>query len=297
MSPETLRWDVSVLAAVRVPEAMLPEIGASAEVHGTAVGRLPGASVASAPGGRQAVVLGQACGTWARRRTPTAGAAPRCSAPAADPCRRRADCSRRWVTRSATRLPSTVRRGRSPQRARRHNGSAASSASSAPPTRSSGRRQACRTTAAPVSCPPSAASSRRTGAPTHEVVDAVYQDSGIRMMQHQADVLGVPVLRPRVSETTCPGAAYAAGLVTGVRNGLDELTSHRRKAVEKSFGWTEEGDDRPRAWCIVFRTRGPDSGRWGGTGRGPAAVLRCRPSGVAVRPGPWRAGRRRRGPP
>jgi glycerol kinase len=114
---------------------------------------------------------------------------------------------------------------------------------------------------------------------TREVVDAMYQDSGVRistlkvdggmtrnnlLMQHQADVLGVPVIRPRVSETTCLGAAYAAGLATGVWNDLDELKSHWqrdaewtpamepsvrdreyrnwRKAVEKSFGWLEEGD-------------------------------------------------------
>jgi glycerol kinase len=114
---------------------------------------------------------------------------------------------------------------------------------------------------------------------TREVVDAMYQDSGVRittlkvdggmtknnlLMQHQADVLGVPVIRPKVSETTCLGAAYAAGLATGVWNDLDELKSHWqkdaewtpameaserdreyrnwRKAVEKSFGWLEEDD-------------------------------------------------------
>ena len=44
-------------------------------------------------------------------------------------------------------------------------------------------------------------------------------------MQHQADVLGVPVIRPVVSETTCLGAAYAAGLATGVWSDLDELKS------------------------------------------------------------------------
>jgi glycerol kinase len=112
---------------------------------------------------------------------------------------------------------------------------------------------------------------------TREVVDAMYQDSGVQittlkvdggmtknnlLMQHQADVLGVPVIRPRVSETTCLGAAYAAGLATGVWNDLDELKRHWqkdaewtpamatqvrdreydnwRKAVEKSFGWHED---------------------------------------------------------
>lgn len=59
----------------------------------------------------------------------------------------------------------------------------------------------------------------------------MFQDSGVQittlkvdggmtknnlLMQHQADVLGVPVIRPQVSETTCLGAAYAAGLATGV---------------------------------------------------------------------------------
>ncbi len=86
------------------------------------------------------------------------------------------------------------------------------------------------------------------------------------LMQHQADVLGVPVIRPRVSETTCLGAAYAAGLATGVWSSLDELRAHWqriaewapvmeasvregkyrnwRRAVEKSLGWTED-DDTP----------------------------------------------------
>jgi glycerol kinase len=114
---------------------------------------------------------------------------------------------------------------------------------------------------------------------TREVVDAMYQDSGVHittlkvdggmtknnlLMQHQADVLDVPVVRPKVSETTCLGAAYAAGLATGVWNDLDELKAHWqkdvewtpsmeasvrdrehhnwRKAVEKSFGWEEDGD-------------------------------------------------------
>ena len=111
---------------------------------------------------------------------------------------------------------------------------------------------------------------------TREVVDAMYQDSGVPittlkvdggmtanqlLMQHQADVLGVPVIRPKISETTCLGAAYAAGLATGVWSGLDELKTHWqpdvewqprmepedrereygnwRKAVERSLGWQE----------------------------------------------------------
>jgi glycerol kinase len=46
------------------------------------------------------------------------------------------------------------------------------------------------------------------------------------LMQFQADVLGVRVVRPRVVETTALGAAYAAGLAVGYWADLDELRSH-----------------------------------------------------------------------
>jgi glycerol kinase len=45
------------------------------------------------------------------------------------------------------------------------------------------------------------------------------------LMQLQADILGVPVVRPRVTETTALGAAYAAGLATGVWSGPSALRS------------------------------------------------------------------------
>jgi glycerol kinase len=43
------------------------------------------------------------------------------------------------------------------------------------------------------------------------------------LMQFQADVLGVPVIRPAVTETTALGAAYAAGLAVGFWSDQDEL--------------------------------------------------------------------------
>ena len=43
------------------------------------------------------------------------------------------------------------------------------------------------------------------------------------LMQFQADLLGVPVVRPKVTETTALGAAYLAGLATGIYRSLDEL--------------------------------------------------------------------------
>jgi len=115
---------------------------------------------------------------------------------------------------------------------------------------------------------------------TREVLDAVNADSGVALtelkvdggmivndalMQFQADILGVPVVRPVVAETTALGAAYAAGLAVGFWKDLDELRSHwqekkrweplmapaerdRRlrlwkKAVTRSFDWTD--DDTP----------------------------------------------------
>jgi glycerol kinase len=79
------------------------------------------------------------------------------------------------------------------------------------------------------------------------------------LMQIQADVLGCPVVRPKVSETTCLGAAYAAGLAVGVWPDAETLRAHWaedarwtpaqdpaardaayarwKAAVERSFGW------------------------------------------------------------
>jgi glycerol kinase len=82
------------------------------------------------------------------------------------------------------------------------------------------------------------------------------------LMQFQADLLGVPVHRPAVLETTALGAAYLAGLAAGFWSGIDELKRHRaadtvftpkadkrqmerlqsnwREAVERSRNWNKE---------------------------------------------------------
>ena len=113
---------------------------------------------------------------------------------------------------------------------------------------------------------------------TRAVLDAMVSDSGVRLellkvdggatvndtlMQLQADVLGVPVVRPVVAETTALGAAYAAGLATGFWKDLDQLrqnwkadrrweprstldqreSSYRgwQKAVERTLNWVDVG--------------------------------------------------------
>ena len=111
---------------------------------------------------------------------------------------------------------------------------------------------------------------------TRDVIDAMRTDSGVALtmlkvdggmtandllMQTQADFLGVPVVRPKITETTALGAAYAAGLAIGFWKGLDDLRSnwqtdkiwhpamsrtkrdelHRTwlKAVERTLDWIE----------------------------------------------------------
>jgi len=97
---------------------------------------------------------------------------------------------------------------------------------------------------------------------TREVLDAVNADTGIPLeelkvdggmignellMQFQADILGVPVIRPVVAETTALGAAYAAGLAVGFWGSLDEL---REKWQEKKR-WEPSIDDDARATLMA----------------------------------------------
>jgi glycerol kinase len=113
---------------------------------------------------------------------------------------------------------------------------------------------------------------------TREVLEAMQKDSHIPikelrvdggmianelLMQFQADILAVPVVRPRIAETTALGAAYAAGLAVGYWTGLSDLKRNWgvaqrwqpamdeaqrarlyrswQKAVTRSFDWVETG--------------------------------------------------------
>ena len=61
-------------------------------------------------------------------------------------------------------------------------------------------------------------------------------------MQFQADILGVPVIRPVVAETTALGAAYAAGLAVGFWSGEDDIRNNWAKDKE----WTPSMDESDR---------------------------------------------------
>jgi glycerol kinase len=114
---------------------------------------------------------------------------------------------------------------------------------------------------------------------SRDLLEAMAADSGIRLqalradggaaandllMQLQADLMGVPVERPAVTETTALGAAYLAGLAVGYWSGLDEIAAQWRvgarfepameaaqrdslyegwqRAVERARGWIPEGE-------------------------------------------------------
>ncbi len=108
---------------------------------------------------------------------------------------------------------------------------------------------------------------------TRDVLEAMNADSGIKLkelkvdggmvrnellMQFQADLLGIPVISSKILETTCLGAAYAAGLAVGYWNSIDEIRNNRvegkqwipnnnsastelytkwKKAVKRTFDW------------------------------------------------------------
>src|ERR1700712_3751235 len=90
---------------------------------------------------------------------------------------------------------------------------------------------------------------------SRDVADAMTADSGVTLevlkvdggvtantlcMQLQADILGVPVSRPVVAETTALGAAYAAGLAVGFWNDTDELRQHWNEDKRWEPSWNDE---------------------------------------------------------
>ncbi|HET8768268.1 MAG TPA: glycerol kinase GlpK [Pedococcus sp.] len=99
---------------------------------------------------------------------------------------------------------------------------------------------------------------------SRDVADAMEKDSGVRLevlkvdggvtannlcMQIQADVLGVPVSRPVVAETTALGAAYGAGLAVGFWKDPEELRKNWNESRRWTPQWSEEQrDEGYRGW-------------------------------------------------
>ena len=110
---------------------------------------------------------------------------------------------------------------------------------------------------------------------TRDVLDAMQKDAHVTLsslrvdggatannllLAFQADVLGVPVRRPAVSETTALGAAYLAGLAVGYWNDLDDV--RRNWVLDREFAPSHDGayrDAQYRRWTrAVERARGWD---------------------------------------
>ena len=75
-------------------------------------------------------------------------------------------------------------------------------------------------------------------------LDVLKVDGGVTAnelcMQMQADILGVPVSKPVVAETTALGAAYAAGLAVGFWKSKDELVQNWNEAKRWEPQWNDE---------------------------------------------------------
>ena len=134
-----------------------------------------------------------------------------------------------------------------------------------------------------------------------ELLDAMNADSGVdltalkvdggmvaneTLMQFQADILGVPVIRPVVAETTALGAAYAAGLAVGFWAGEDDIRANW--AEDKR--WEPNMDDAQRAEVLPQVEEGRHQDLR--LGRRRRRLIRRAGPGDVLRPGPVRHQRR-----
>ncbi|HEX5995960.1 MAG TPA: glycerol kinase GlpK [Jiangellales bacterium] len=305
MDLRTLDWDAEILDRLGVPRAMLPEIGASAQVYGTGTGPLAGVPVAAALGDQQAALFGQACFAPGDLKSTYGTGAFLLLHTGTDPVPSR----RGLLTTVAYRLDgqpaqyalegSIAVSGALVQWFRDNLGLISSAAQIEPLARTVSDNGGCYIvpafsglfaphwrpdargviaglTAYVTKAHLARAVLEATAWQTREVVDAMRGDAGVPLgelrvdggmtandllMQMLADVLDAPVVRPRVAETTCLGAAYAAGLAVGYWPDLDRLRGNWRadarwrpameavtrdrqyamwhKAVERTLDWLD----------------------------------------------------------
>lgn len=307
MNLETLDWDDSLLSAMGIPRAILPEIRPSVGVFGTASGPLDGVPVAGILGDQQAALFGQTCFDPGDAKN-TYGTGCFMLLNTGD---RPIPSQNGLLTTLAYQIGSErpvyalegsiAVAGALVQWLRDNLGIIAESADVeplaasvpdngdvyfvpafsglfAPRWRADARGVIAGLTRFATSAHIARAALEATAFQTREVLDAMRADSGVQLkelkvdggmvvnellMQFQADILGVPVVRPRIAETTALGAAYAAGLAIGYWQGFDDLqanwgegsrwtptldpdereTRYTRwnQAVERTLGWVPPG--------------------------------------------------------
>ncbi|WP_287156095.1 glycerol kinase GlpK [Chloroflexus sp.] len=305
MNLETLDWDDEILGIMGIPRQMLPKIVPSSMVYGTATGELAGVPVAGILGDQQAAMVGQTCfdvgeakntygtGSFMLLNTGTK-LVPSKSGLLTTVCYKFGDQPAVYALEGSIAITGAL-----VQWLRDNLGLITSSAEVealanlvednggiyfvpafsglfAPYWRSDARGVIVGLTRYVNKGHLARAVLEATAYQTREVLDAMEQDSGVKLtalkvdggmvynntlMQFQADILGVPVIRPKVAETTSLGAAYAAGLAVGFWSNTDEMranwgvdhtwtpqmdeaTRERlyrgwKKAVTRTFDWVE----------------------------------------------------------
>ena len=293
MNLATLDWDDDLLAAFRIPRAMLPRIASSSEVYGrAAIGELNGIPIAGILGDQQAALVGQTCfrageakntyGTGCFLVMNTGG---NCI-----PSRHGllTTVGYRFGTQPAVyalegsiaitgALVQWIRDNfgliekssdiESLARTVKDNGGVyfvpAFSGLYAPYWKDNARGVIAGLTRFTNKGHLARAVLEATAFQTREVVEAMEKDAGVPvdvlrtdggmvvnelLMQFQSDILGRPVVRPSVQETTALGAAYAAGLAVGFYQDCDDL--RKRWSVDQT--WTPVMDDARRAELYGF---------------------------------------------
>ncbi len=287
MNLETLSWDDEILGLMGIPRQMLPTIVASSQVYGTAKGDLAGIPVSGILGDQQAAMVGQTCyspgeakntygtGSFMLLNTGTK-IVPSKSGLLTTLCYKFGDQPAVYALEGSIAITGAL-----VQWLRDNLGMITSSAEVealanlvednggiyfvpafsglfAPYWRSDARGAIVGLTRYVTKGHIARAVLEATAYQTREVLDAMEQDSGVRLtalkvdggmvynntlMQFQSDLLGVPVVRPQVAETTALGAAYAAGLAVGFWNNTDEM----RQNWQIDHTWHPAMDDVKRA--------------------------------------------------
>jgi glycerol kinase len=305
MNLETLDWDPDMLQAMGIPGKMLPQIRASSEVYGRAVGSLAGIPVAGDLGDQQAALFGQTCFSPGEAKNTygtgcfmllNTGAKPvhskngllttlgyKIGNEPAVYCLEGSIAITgalvQWLRDNLGLIQSSAEVEALARSVEDSGGIyfvPAFSGLYAPYWKSSARGAIVGMTRYVNKGHIARAALEATAYQTREVLDAMNADSGVPLtalkvdggmvfndllMQFQADVLGVPVIRPTVAETTALGAAYAAGLAVGFWSKVEDLRANWgkdhewmptmdetergkmykgwKKAVTRTFDWVE----------------------------------------------------------
>jgi glycerol kinase len=286
MNLETLDWDDEILGIIGVPRAVLPEIKASSEIYGEAIGALSGIPVAGDLGDQQAALFGQTCFSVGEAKNTYGTGNFLVLNTGNEPVQSKSGLITglgykigdqpavymlegsiaitgalvQWLRDNLgmiTSAPEVEALAKTVE----DNGGVyivpAFSGLFAPYWRSDARGVIAGLTRYVNRGHIARAALEATAWQSKEVVDAMNADSGVELtalkvdggmvhnellMQFQADVLGVPVIRPTVAETTSLGAAYAAGLATGFWSEIEDLRANWGKDKE----WTPQMDEAER---------------------------------------------------